>query len=382
MKQKKYKKEYKILFDIDSSSIAGGLVQYRYSNDNKLVSTIELFSIRENITNGTEYNFEEYFKRTLKTLHSVAEKVYLESLVTIKDIVINLSAPWSSSQKHLIRHEAKKVFTVTKDLLNKMITHDVNQTFGKNRDYADHNVVLINRHTVDQYGNGYPARTLVGKEVKDIELHSLTTIMSKDTQKLFTETIERVFHRAPRYVSNIIVELQEFRKHLSNINDAIVLQVSGEVTEVYVIQNDHLRNIGSLPCGTYGIIRSIRDELNIPIEKAQGIIQLHHNQDLDKDANADIKTALSNGFRHWFKKFYGLMDEYARDGLLPHTLLVHTHNNDRNWFEEMLMSEDTLREHIHAQGKIELVRFPFDVTKNQFENTHFGVLAKYCEQDL
>lgn len=347
--------QHHIVFDIDSATIAGGLFRYGYDAKNKCVETVELYSLRKSITTGDEYPFERFFKQALKTLAEVCHEVHLQSMIPLDGIYCNVGMPWMSAQKRVIKYRTKTPFIFTPELSDELIEKEVVSSFSKNIDYANHDVELISRHTINTFGNGYPVRNPIGKEMKEVILHSLTSVMSSVTKQSFIDVIEKVFHRTPIFVSNTFVRYQELIKNLPDTNNAVVLDISGEVSEILVIHDDHLQHIGSLPVGLNSITRSLRDQLSIPLEKAKKIFHLYHEQKLDTDYSASISDAIHKAFRVWFKSFFDLIDEYAKQGLLPHTLVLRTHKSYMGWFEYMLLQEDMLQEHMHTEGAIEVM---------------------------
>lgn len=347
--------QHHIVFDIDSSTIGAGLFRYGYDIKNNCIEVTELSSIRKNIINGSEYPFESFFERTLKTLAAVAESIYLESMIPLDGVHCNMGMPWMSAQKRSIKYKKDTPFLFTQELAEELIEKELSLSFSKNIDYANHDVALLDRQTVGVYANGYPTRNPIGKEMKDLSIESLTSVISKVTKQSFIDVIERVFHRVPEFTSNTFIRYQEVTKNLPHIDNAIVLDISGEVSEVLVIKDDHIKNIGSLPVGMHTIIRSLRDQLNIPIEKAKKMLHLYHDQKLDQEYAKSIDINIHNAFTEWFKPFFNLIDEYAKQGLLPHTIILRTHASYLGWFEYMFLKEDMLHEHIHTQGQIEVI---------------------------
>ena len=363
--------EHCILFDIDSASIGGAFVRYGKDTRGIVIETTILFSLRKEITNGTEYPFEKFFDQTLKTFKAVAEEVHLQSLTTIDNIYMNISVPWMSAQKRIINYKKKKSFTLTQKLIDGLIQKEIEAPLNHNLDYAEHDVELIRRRTIDIYANGYPVRNPIGKEMNDLSIHSLISVISTTTKQKFNEIIEEVFHREPKLISNTFVNYQAVKTLLPNIDNALVIDISGEVTAVLVIKKDHLLHIGSIPFGTHSIIRSLRDNLHISINKAESLIRLQIKGHLESKYEQSIDTAMKEAFKVWFKPFYNLLDTYSQHGLLPHTIVLKANNDSIKWCQENILKEDSLYEHMDTQGRIEMISLanvlPIDVSEEDLE---------------
>ncbi|MCA9352556.1 cell division FtsA domain-containing protein [Patescibacteria group bacterium] len=349
--------EHVIVFDIDSTSVGASVVRCGKDVSGALLERNELFSLRKYITNGNEYPFERFFHQTLQTLKSVAQETQLHALVPVQKVLVNVAVPWSSVQKQIITYQKKKPFIVTEVLLDELLAQRTAGMFEHNREFIEHDVEVVDHRVLDVYGNGYPLRNAIGKEMSYLELHTLASVMSRETKQTFTKTVEAVFHQTPEFVSNTFVCYQGVQSYLPHVNNAIVVDISGEVTEVLVIRDDHLENMGSIPVGLHHMIRSLRDHLNVPIEKAHSLMRLDGDDYLDDHYKMSIETALHDAFGFWFKAFYNLLDQYARNGLLPHTIVLKSPQDTLEWCRVRILKEDRLKEHMHASGRIELITF-------------------------
>ena len=355
MNPKIYSKKNNIIFDVDSSTVAGGLFEFGYDQKGNCINVRELSSVRKNITNGTQYSFEEYWRRTQQIFTEVVEETHLQSLIPVENVYCNVSAPWSSAQKREVIYTKKKPFVLTKELADKLIEKEVGSSLKKNLDYHKHDVVLIDRKTIAVYGNGYPARNPIGKEMSDVKIDSLITVMSEGTKNTFDHIIEQSFHRGPIFTSNIFIAYHDIQKSLPDYNDSIVIDVAGEMTEVMIVKKDHLELIGTFPCGINAVIRETARVLDINISKTRKHISLLYAGSLGEDYGGQVQKALKQSYQIWLREFYNFCDDSSKQGLLPNTIILKTYADVMSWFESLLLGSDELSEHIHARASIELV---------------------------
>lgn len=369
-----------VVFDIDSASIAGGVFSYGYNEKGGLEQVRELYRIRESITDGRLYDFETYFARTLKACERTAHQVMLQSRIELDDIVINVSAPWVSSQKRVINYSEKKPFEITDELLDTLVAQEIDTEFTSNITYKDHDVELLDRKTIDLYVNGYPSRKPVGKKASEIAIHSLTSVISSVTKKAFDDVIESVFHRLPRYIPNTFVAYMYVRDNHPDVNDAIVIDVSGELSQVSIINDDHLRSFITFPAGYHHIYRDMAERMNIPLAKAQRMIHLHYDGHLEETQDKKVAESLEHGFSIWYKALYSAVDSIAKEGLLPKTIILKTDNNTHAWLGEKILQEPTLRQHLHVGGSIEMVAPALAMAQDaklEVDDTELGIVALY-----
>lgn len=338
-----------IIFDIDSGSIAAGLFEYGYDKKNQLVQVRALYQIRKNITDGTHYSFDEFWVRTKKTLDTVAREVHLQSLVPLDGVYCNVSSPWVSAQRRVINYSRSKPFVFTQELADSLIAKEIDSPLAQNIDYANHSVELIDRHTVDVFGNGYSLRRPLGQEMTELNLHTLISVMSIDTKLKFTEIIERHFHREAVFLSNTFVAYNEVQENLPDTNSSIVLDISGEVTDILDIKKDHLDHVGVIPVGIHSVVRDFANKKGIALVKAYKLLELFSRGKIDPDYEKEIRISLSESFLLWLKPFYSAIDEIARHGLLSNVLVIKMDQRHRAWFEELLLSREELSQHMHAR---------------------------------
>ncbi len=353
---KKNDTQHYIIFDIDSGSIAALVFERSLDKKTKKYDYVQIFSIRENITTGHLYDFETFFSHTLKTFESVASQTHKYSGSDISNIYINISAPWVSSQKRIIHFEKEKPFIFNKEIAGDIIAYELNESFVHTRDFKDNiNLSLIERQALDIFANGYPTKKPYGKKVTDIDIHSLVTVMSEKTRDAFTHVIERAFHVEPIYFSNIFMAYQTLLKLFPHENNITHIDISAEVTEMSIIIDDHLKKIGTIPVGMYHIIRKLADLLQIPFIKAESLIKMYQNNNLDEKYKDSIELAMKKSFTSWFSYFYNFLDTVAQEYIIPDTLSILAPSEMQVWVHEWMLKTEELGEHMHIQKNISLL---------------------------
>lgn len=344
-----------LIFDIDSSTIGAGLFEFGYNVKGECIQVRELSKIRMDITNGERYSFEEFWNRTQSIFKKVSEQIHLQSLIPLENIYCNVSSPWASAQKRTINYSKNKVFIFTQELADELIKKEITSSLKKNLDYHNHDVDLIDRKTIAVRANGYSSRNPIGKEMNELQIDSLVTVMSKGTKETFEHIIEKVFHRLPVFTSNIFVSYNDSQKSLPNENDAIIMDIAGEMTEILITRNDHLELIGTLPSGTHHILRDTAETLGETFYKTKKQVQILYTTHLEESYQQKIKIALNKSYKKWLKEFYNFCDNASKHGLLPSTIILKTYTESMHWFESLLLESEELSEHMHAKSTVRIV---------------------------
>lgn len=368
-----------IVFDIDSTTIAGGIFEYTYTDKGEIHSIRNLFEIRESISEGKSYPFTEFWRRTQKTLESVVFKVYEQSFIPFEDIFINVSAPWTSAQKQTLHYEKKKEFIFTQELTDALIEKKITAPLSKNLDYHGHKVSLIDRRTIKVSCDGYPTRNPIGKNIYELSIDSLVTVISLDSKKGFEDIIEKHFHRLPQFISNTFVSYDDVIQVLPDIDNALVLDVSGSMTEMFIIRHDYLEQTAAFPLGTHTIIGSIAHRRNISHLKAHRLIHLAYEGTLDTRYYQELKEEIDTAFRTWLKNFYAILDVFTQQGLINNTLVLKIDRKDYSWFSQLIMESDEILEHLKGKGRFILINIMDAREKNIHHNSKDEELALVAE---
>lgn len=358
--------QHYIIFDIDSDSIAALVFEKVLDKKTRKYIYAQVFTTRKNILNKDTSDFKKFYSKTLKVFEQVAIDAHKYSGNDIADIYINISAPWISSQKRILHYEKGTEFTFTKEIEEKIITKELGESLKHTQDFKDFNDLnLVERKTLDIYANGYPSRNPYGSLVTDIDIHSLVSVMSSDTKQDFNHVIERNFHRDAVFFSNVYMAYQSLVKLFPHENDILVMDISGENTEITIIVDDHLQKTGVVSMGLRGIVRHLATVLAIPETKAESLIIMYQDNNLTDTYKKSIETAMKQSFMLWFKELYSFLDDVSAENAIPSTVMLLAPEEYQNWFNEWLLKTDEFAAHIHARKQISLLDIKFEFRRQK-----------------
>ena len=347
MSNNKEQQHISVLFDIDSASVAVVVVGYLPS---KKLPTHEFFSRR--IQLDTHASFETFFARTIKTIELLGNEAARHTPEAIDSIYMSLSVPWMSSQKRKIQYSKKgEAFLFTKEHAQKLIDKELSEPLATNLDYHHYDDLnIFERKTVDIYLNGYSTLNpfATKTKVKDVELHSLTSVISKTTQDAFEHAVERVFHRKPTLLSNTLVQYKALTTFIPNENSAMIIDIGGTNTQVLVVHDDHLVEIASFPIGREHIVEEVMKQASVSKEKARSLIQLYTHNTLHAEYQQSLQKVMSLAYRVWMEPWFELCDVMSSKKLLPGTFCMTAPDDISDWLRYHILSTDELMEHTHT----------------------------------
>ena len=349
MTTKKEQLHTSIIFDIDSASVGVAVVGYK---EGKTIPIREYYSARTEL--DTHLSFEDFFARTLRVFQEVANEALIHSPADIDSIYVAMGTPWVSSQKRTAHYKRKKPFVLNKELAEEIIKKEIKDPLSKNLDYHEHrDLRIFERRSIDIYVNGYPTLKPFDekREVSDVDIHSLTSVISGTTKEAFVHTIQRVFHREPQCISNTFVLYQALRTFIPNENSAMILDLGGTNTQMYVVHDDHLQDIASFPVGREHLIEDLATRLAVGKGKARSLVRLYTQEMLDEEYQAQLSLVMDAVYRNWMRAWYELCDELSMKKLLPSTICLVAPADTVEWLRYHLLKSDELSEHIHT-GKL------------------------------
>lgn len=347
MSAAKKQQHISVVFDIDSASIGVAVVGYI---PERRIPQCEYFSKRVQL--DTSHSFENFFAKTLRTLETLGHEALRNTPRAIDDVYLGLSVPWVSSQKRIINYsEGGKEFTFTREHAQKIIAQELSEPLAKNLDYHDYDdLEIFERRTVDIYLNGYPSLyPFKGTTpVKDVQIHSVTSVISGTTKKSLVHAIERVFSREPVLISNTIVQYKALETFIPNEDSAMIIDMGGTNTQIFVVHDDHLTDIASFPVGREQVVQEVVQRANVSLEKARSLISLFTSRTLEEEYQKQLSSVMIEAYRVWMKPWFELCDTLSAKKLLPSTLCITAPDDISAWLRYHILQTDELMEHIHS----------------------------------
>ena len=273
----KNKEHLVVLIDIGSASVGGALILINKKSNPKIV-----YSVRRDMAFQKKLDFDRFHSSMLESLVYVVgdlEKNGLPHLkfthlgsLTPEKVECTFSSPWFASQTRIIKQKDNKEIKITEDYLEKIIEKEVN-IFKESKEVEvkirDTDTLVIEKQTQQILLNGYETQNPYGKIAKEIEIALLISVALNDVVKDVTGKIMKVFsvenisfNTFPSVFFNIV------RSELSAPDEFILVDISGELTDVSVVRNNVLINTSTFPAGKKNIIRELSKKLKTSTEDA------------------------------------------------------------------------------------------------------------------
>ena len=348
-----------LIFDIDSAAVCAYLVSYRYNKKLDTSSHEVAWSDTFDIIHYPNLDTQHFFGQTLKTCEGAAHAALKESSGrVIDDVICVIGTPWVSTQKRTSRYVKQHDFNVNELLINEILGKEKKDSLSTNLEYHLFNdLMVVDQTLLNIEINGYRSLNPVGKSARELKTRSLLSVISQQVYDAFGHVFERVFHRTPQMFSNIHFLYDAVHTHFKNEDDVLILDISGEVTDVMVVQNDTVTHIGSFPKGYQTIIRDAQKQFGTHSYR-WWFKYISKNIGIDnKNIDSQYSQVLQKSFRSWLRVLHDTLGYMAQDGLLPSQLVLVSHARLESWLTSALLGSPELQTVLYGSSSIEVLHW-------------------------
>jgi hypothetical protein len=310
------------LIDIDSSSIGGGLAHIQFGEQ-----PILYFTTRQDIE-AREH--EEVSEAMLRTLEEVASRlVALGGPVLRKEtgsghidrILVSVGAPW---QKTAIRIEAvseTKPFIFTQALLSEIT---------KKGQKIPEGYVTSGESVIATLLNGYEIPKPFGKKVTRADMIILSSLLDEKVAKIIEKTLRKTYHtHALALTTFASVAYAGFRDIYPHENDFLVLEVSGEATDIAFVKRGLLVDVASIAHGINDLMRGSGNKEELATSDLSHAL-------IDSTRNARFGARVEETEKTWLENIVKVLQEASVRHALPRTLFLLAEPDSREYLRRLL----------------------------------------------
>ena len=309
------------LIDIDSSSVGGGLAHIQAGE-----MPIMYFTVRQSIE-AREH--EEVSEAMLRTLEEVTSRlISLGGPVLRKEtgsghidrILVSVGSPW---QKTTIRIEAiseTKPFIFTQALLSEIT---------KKGQKIPPGFISSGESVIATLLNGYETPKPFGKKITRADMIILSSLLDEKVSKAIEKTLRKTYHtHALTMTAFASVSYAGFRDIYPHENDFLVLEVTGEATDIAFVKRGLLVDVATITHGVNDLIRgsSIRG----------ASLSGESHELIDPVRNARFGAHIAETEKAWIENIVKSLQEASVRHALPRTLFLLSEADSREYLRRLL----------------------------------------------
>jgi len=338
-----------LIIDVGSSSVAVAIVQISRFKIPKVI-----YSFREPVPIVRDRDFKKALEAMRGTLDRLLKRTLAEGLehlhfgefgaTKIKTAHCVLSSPWFASSTRQINVKRDESFRVTPDFISELIS-DEEDRFIKSEDdmYNDDSAFSrLEKHIIQMKLNGYETADPYDKLTKEVSISVFVSLAYEDLLQGIREAVavrfsgtKTVFH------TMTLASFQAIRNIFHVDSDFLIVEIGGDVTEIWLAEQGVLHEAVSFPIGGNALIRSIADSASAPISVATSALKMHMEKvDSGNGINSTPRSlnVVSEIKEKWTAEFNLAINRLGQSMVIPEKAYLITHDDFVVWATEWLKS--------------------------------------------
>jgi cell division ATPase FtsA len=258
-----------------------------------------------------------------KNLVSVTSQIKKRSAQKPDLALLVFSSPWYISQTKIVTVRRNQPFKIERELFKKLIKDEA-QIFKRKwrgvflkKEHAS----FIEQAPIKTVLNGYTIKNPFGKSANKLNLYVYLSLCPKAIKENIKEAVSDCLNINSIYTHTFPFVLLNVLKHLINTKEgALFIDISGEITDVFIIRDNVIEEVNSFPKGENFLIRRLASAFNLNVDGARARLQQYRRGELDNNYAKKIKEVLSMAGEEWGKYSKQMLSEIAQDKYLPQNL--------------------------------------------------------------
>lgn len=334
----KKKDELVLVFDIGSASVGGALFLVQESGIPKILK-----AVREPVVLQDTFNIDKFLPSTVKVLENVANQIYKAGLGAPQSCFCVLSAPWHVSQTRIIKISKNTPFIFTEKIATSLVQKEIS-LFEEEylKKYADlgNPVRSIEFKNIKIMLNGYETSKPLNQKAKDLEMTVFVSICGENILRKIEDTIGKHFHfKEIKFSSFTLAAFAVVRDTYVHNEDFLLMDISGEVTEISMAKKNVLRESVSFPLGCNFITRKVASTLNSSLSEAKSLNSLLTDGHATPSVARGLGPVINKLQNEWLKEFQTALTNISNDISIPSTIYLAVNKDFSALFIQAIETE-------------------------------------------
>jgi hypothetical protein len=314
------------LFDIDSASV--GVALMHLPEDGQ---PIMYYTMRAQIE---PREHEERAEAMIRTLEEVSLVVVTKGAPALRqetgsghvdEVVVSIGIPW---QKTEIRIEAiveTKPFIYSKALLSEITKKGTQLPEG---------YIKVKESVIATLLNGYETPKPFGKKVTRAEVTILSSLVDAKVTKSIEKVVRKTYHtHALTLTAFAPVAYNGFREVYQHEKDFLVLDISGDATDIVFVKHGILVDVSTIDQGINDLIQGARSAEMEEVPESTTSVNL-----ISSTRNARFSARIEDTQKKWLEAIEATLREAASRHALPHVLFLLADAQAREYLQRLLDS--------------------------------------------
>ncbi len=310
------------MFDIGNTSVGGAVVRLgEFGHAPQILHALRLeMSMIENPVP------ERLLRETSSALLEVAEKLSRLNSEKITGIHTLLASPWYASETRVLKIENKKPFVCDESLVQGAISKEitaVKKVIASRQSESEKEIEAIESRIIQMKCNGYEARHSLGKTINEAEIYLYIGVAPTVVLNKFSEAILRSFKNiSVQYHSFPLAYYSVIRDSFPSKTDYLLIDVSGEVTDITMVRKGALLETVSFPQGRNFIFRKLGEVFRQSPESVRSLLSPTYRRNANDASSTKLKQTLQEAKKEWLNSLRGALTKLSRELYIPEEVFL------------------------------------------------------------
>lgn len=254
-------------------------------------------------------------KDGMQTLHDHNPKA------RIKRILVTCSSPWAHTISRNIEFKKEHEFKITRSLISELVKSAEEEIIShiNESDIAGSLGLVIERATVNFRVNDYLINDPAGLKGTSLKLSHITGLVPEEVLSATYEVRDKILTGAElsahTYMLVVYCVLRDLFPHTHSLS---IVDVTGESTEIGIVEDGILTETTSMPYGSNTLVRDVSSKTGGSTEDV-----LSYLKALGEQALHDAESTKSKGHLTQYKKHLAeMLEELRTQRPLPQTMVI------------------------------------------------------------
>jgi hypothetical protein len=272
-------------------------------------------------------------ERSLKKIH-----IQTKGHGAPSQIFCTLSSPWFMLKTRHITIAEEKEFLITEKTVDAFLQNDLEHMKEDLKGtLPDNDIAIIERKILHTKLNGYEVKNPYGKKTTQMEMIATISISSKKVVAAIENRVQNLFHGKTLHFGSFPVALfSAVRDIFPAEKDFLILDITGEATDVSLVNGDLLIGSTSFPRGKNFFVREISAALKTPHGAALTLFNMFFHDMLDTKKKAAVSESIQKGKIDWTHRFEKGMKTLIKEGVNPRKVFFSADADVAPFFRDML----------------------------------------------
>ncbi len=328
------------ILDIASGSVGGALVQLPVNSTG--IPTI-ISSTRTEIIFQDVLDFNVFLEDMLVALDQTVKLLNKGNTFHPSEVVCVLASPWYLSETRVIKYSEEKPFIFTKRLANELFEKEIKsitEMYKIKYGGSNSEPEVIEQHTMSVSLNGYTVQNPINIRTKSIDMHMILSVSPKIALEKIRKTLSNSFHtNKVSFMSFSVASYIAVRDRYISPDSYLLLDISGEITDVGIVLKGILKATLSFPFGKKTIFKYMCTKLEIELRDAEELFNLHNSGIISEKYKSKLLPLFTSIENSWSESFRQCIQTLPHTIILPGTIFLTADTDIRSWFAKVIQND-------------------------------------------